>query len=183
MRNLQHHSKTSRHCIMKVTAILFIVLLLGGCDRETATGKRLIPTPIEAGDECHVCGMLVNNFPGPKAQAFIRHQEQPLKFCSTTDLFSWLLQPDTPAILLVAYVHDMGRAPAWDKPGDEDYVVADQAWYVIGHDMPGAMGPTLASYKEEAAARAFMQQHGGRLLRHEEINLSVLAELMQGHSH
>ena len=86
-------------------------------------------------------------------------------------------------ILLVAYVHDMGRAPAWDKPGDEDYVVADQAWYVIGHDMSGAMGPTLASFKEEAAARAFMQQHGGRLLRHEEINLSVLAELMQGHSH
>ena len=131
------------------------------------------------GDECHFCGMEISNFSGPKAQAFIHHRESPLKFCSTIELFSWLLQPDTRAILHSAYVHDMGAAGSWDKPSDDDYVNTLDAWYVVEHSQLGAMGPTLASFQKKQAAEDFIQQYGGHLLRFNDIDIPFASEKRQ----
>lgn len=164
-------------------SILFLFLLaslsLTACDNNRQDTALPKPVKISAGDECHLCGMIIARFPGPKGQAFVRHHAQSLKFCSTVDLFSWYLQPDTAAIIRVAYVHDMGAAPSWDRPSDEHYVDIRAAWYVAGHDQPGAMGHTLASFKHRRAAEAFIRQHGGRLLSFEDIDLALLATLQQ----
>jgi len=169
----------------KTIAFLFgLAALMAGCDRQNES-ISVAPelSPITTADTGHVCGMTIKNFPGPKAQAFIRHSEVPLKFCSTTDLFSWLLQPDTPAVLRAAYVHDMGAAEAsWDNPSDKHYIPAKLALYVINHDLPAAMGPTLASFKEEQAAHDFIRKHGGKIVRYKDINLELLSGMVLSHS-
>ncbi|RRQ21775.1 nitrous oxide reductase accessory protein NosL [Thiohalobacter thiocyanaticus] len=154
---------------------MFLLLpwLLAGCDEAPEPGRSLEPVAIEAGDECHVCGMIITRFPGPKGEVFVQRREAPLKFCSTRDLFVWLRQPESAAIVEAVYVHDMGQA-AWDSPGLEHLIPAGSAWYVVGSGQRGAMGPTLASFAERGAAEAFAETHGGRVLGYEAIDLEVL---------
>ncbi|WP_126454894.1 nitrous oxide reductase accessory protein NosL [Sulfuriflexus mobilis] len=165
-----------------VAALLVTSMIVSGCDKADQPDSSQVLEKISAGDECHVCGMEIIGFPGPKAQAFVRHQNAPLKFCSTIELFAWLLQPDTKAILHSAYVHDMGAAGSWDKPSDEHYVNAHQAWYVVGHSRLGAMGLTLASFQKKQDAENFIEQYGGRLLDFNAIDLELLAELRMRHA-
>lgn len=163
---------------MKILILLFVSsLFISSCDKAEQDLVTRVPTAITAGDECHLCGMIIRSFPGPKGQAFIRHHEPALKFCSTVDLFSWLLQPDTPAILQVAFVHDMGAAPSWESPSDKAFVKVTEAWYVAGHQLKGAMGHTLASFRNKQDANIFIKKHGGHLLRYDDINLDLLANL------
>lgn len=165
--------------------MIFLVLatfIFSACGKtETATQLPSL-SPITSDDSCHVCGMTISGFPGPKAQAFIKHQDSALKFCSTSDLFNWLLQPDTPAILREAFVHDMA-ASAWDTPNDNHYVNARQAWYVSNHDQSGAMGPTLASFKDKLAAEVYIKEHGGELKQYADISLEFLSRLKIVDSH
>jgi copper chaperone NosL len=156
-----------------VSLVLLGSLMLPACGEKPETVSRHSPEAIHAGDECHVCGMTVARFPGPKGQAFVRHRQHSFKFCSTHDLFSWLLQPETKAIAEDVYVHDMASTD-WDKPGDDAFIDATTAWYVIGHDRRGAMGPTLASFHDRSAADEFATRHGGQVLPFKEVDLDVL---------
>jgi copper chaperone NosL len=61
----------------------------------------------------------------------------------------------------------MGQAD-WDQPRGH-WIDARQAFYVLGSQRHGSMGPTAASFAGEAEAQTFVQQHGGRLLRYAEI--------------
>lgn len=160
---------------------LFVMgcFFISGCNKTGQPTVTPVPAAITAGDECHLCGMIIATFAGPKGQAFVRRHDRPLKFCSTVDLFSWLLQPDTPAMLQAAFVHDMGAAPSWQSPSDQHYIKAAEAWYVAGHKLTGAMGHTLASFRDKQAAQLFVKNHGGRLLRFDEINLALFASLRQ----
>lgn len=160
--------------------LLSIGFVLLGCGKSEEATETLQPIAIEQGDECHVCGMIITNYPGPKGEAYLRHVEVPLKFCSTRDLFSYLLQPENEPNVTAIYVHDMGTTE-WEKPEDTALVDARTAWYVIEQPMTGAMGPTLASFKQQSAANAFIDKHGGKLLRFEDITLEVLAKLGRGH--
>ncbi|MBA2781059.1 nitrous oxide reductase accessory protein NosL [Billgrantia kenyensis] len=164
----------------------FIILLGGvslvgltGCGSEDQEVVSCGPVGIESGDECAVCGMFIAEYPGPKAQACLR-DGRVLKFCSTSDMFVWLLQPDSVPKLKQAYVHDMG-VTEWDSPGDDAYIEADVAYYVTEQPMMGAMGPTLASFGTEEEARAFMAEHEGRLLTYKEVDVQVLNDLARAH--
>lgn len=164
-------------CARTLMGLLCLALMLSACERSgntPAAVRQLQPIATDA--ECHVCGMLITRFPGPKAQAFIRNRDDALKFCSTVDLFTWLLQPETAGVLETAYVHDM-TGQDWDHPGESNYIDAASAWYVAGHDLHGAMGPTLASFKTKTAAEQFAQEHGGKVLAFSAIDLTVLAGL------
>ncbi|HXH03462.1 MAG TPA: nitrous oxide reductase accessory protein NosL [Candidatus Competibacteraceae bacterium] len=157
----------------------FALLGLTGCERPETAGAALQPVPIEADDACALCGMPISEFPGPKGELILQGASQVLKFCSTRDLFAYMLQPDIAPSIRAIYVHDMA-ATAWDKPATEAFVDARQAWYVAGHPLPGAMGPTLASFKERPAAEAFSQRHRGRLLSFQQVDLALLQNLGEG---
>lgn len=163
------------------------VLLLAACGEGPERAAIPDPQPIQAGEECHVCGMIVSRFPGPKGEVFVPRQEQAFKFCSTRDLFAWLLQPDSAALVQAVYVHDMAQTD-WDHPDDTRLIDAREAWYVAGSGRRGAMGPTLASFRERENAEAFARTEGGHILRYEDIDLEVLADLeekntsMAGHA-
>lgn len=157
--------------------ILLITLLLWGCSGEaeqTASG----PDKMSRADDCHICGMIVLDQQGPKGQARLQGRDKPAYFCSTTDLMAFLFQPDSPAIVREAWVHDMHNAN-WQSPENHSraYLNAYQAWYVLDHDLRGAMGHTLAPFSSQEHAEAFVADHGGRVLRFEEITVDLIAEM------
>lgn len=159
-------------------ALLIIILLAAGllvlgCEPEQQTSDIHKPVGFDSGDECHLCGMIITRFPGPKGEAFLRHDEKVYKFCSTRDLFAWLLQPDVGNRVEAVYVHDMSNT-SWDDPQDTALIDAKTAWYVIGSRRKGAMGPTLAAFSERQRAAEFAREYGGSLARFEDIDLDKL---------
>lgn len=155
------------------------LLVLSGCDRGDESAQFHEPVPISNSDECHVCGMTINNHPGPKGQAFIRNNSTPFKYCSTRDLFSHILQPEVRSRITRIYTHDMGSTE-WETPSNTAFTDARQAWFVINHPMTGAMGPTLASFAEKSAAENFIEQHGGEIVRFDDITLEMVANINTG---
>ena len=167
-------------CNLAMSLIMALMLILG-CDQDPGTRNALPPQAIDASDECHVCGMIINRFPGPKGEAFVGGNLQALKFCSTRDLFAYLLQPEADANVREIYVHDMAGAD-WRHPPDAALIDARLAWYVVNHSLRGAMGPTLASFRYREDAQAFAERYGGSLLRFEQVGLDEIANLGYGHS-
>jgi copper chaperone NosL len=169
-----------------LTLFSFFLIACGNSEPHDEQGHEdhKITAHINKSDECHLCGMVIQQFPGPKGQLEEKHSEQIRKFCSTNDLFSFMLQPENQHNIKSVYVHDMSNA-AWDSPQDESMIEADKAWYVAGHKLQGAMGPTIASFKTETAAQNFQKKQGGYLLTFADINLELMNKLMQMpmHSH
>jgi copper chaperone NosL len=124
--------------------------------------------------------MAIFGFPGPKGEAFtgshIGNNKPPMKFCSTGDMLAYLLQPEVKSHIHTAWVHDMG-ATGWDNPADNAFIDARQAWYVINHPIDGAMGATLASFREKTAAIRFAEKYQARVIRYDEITLDLLKHL------
>lgn len=152
--------------------------MISGCKEPQQDSAVRAPEAFHKHDECHVCGMLIVRFPGPKGQAFLRNQATPLKFCSTRDLFAWLLQPETAAVVREIYVHDMALSQ-WEATTDNHLIDARTAWYVVGQRRRGAMGPTLASFASSEDAQAFARRYGGRPLRFQDITVEVMQSLQQ----
>ncbi|MBB3190315.1 nitrous oxide reductase accessory protein NosL [Halomonas cerina] len=165
--------------MLPLIALLLGLTLLASCSNDADTTSLAAAQPIEAGDSCHVCGMVIERFPGPKGEAFLEGQTTPRKFCSTLELFTFLKQPENATQLSHAYVHDIG-VTTWDTPADEAFIRADQAWYVAGHDRRGAMGHTLASFAERPDAEAFREAHGGEVIAYADIDLALLGRLGRG---
>ena len=148
---------------------------LAECERQEDSGalaKKVVA--IESGDECHLCGMLIGEFPGPKGEMYLRRDPQIKKFCSTRDMLSFYLQPENTHHAEVMFVHNMAVTP-WDNPDDKVFIDAKTAWYVSGMNKKGAMGGTLASFSTEEAARQFIVESGGELLSFDQITLTLLA--------
>ena len=164
----------------RLFCILFMVLplgLLSGCgeeDKTTAMVQQAVA--IESSDECHLCGMIITNYPGPKGQLYSRGIQGNMKFCSTRDMFAFVVDPENQHNIQQAFVHDMAVTP-WGHPEEETYIDAKKAFYVIGHGKKGAMGPTLASFAKRSDADAFAASQGGRVLTFEEITLDVLVSM------
>jgi copper chaperone NosL len=131
---------------------------------------------IESHEECHLCGMIISGFPGPKGQLYERGKQNSLKFCSTRDMFAYLLDPEHQHAIQTSYVHDMVVMP-WQHSEQETYIDARQAWYVVGHNNKGAMGPTLASFSNQQVAITFAEQHGGQIYRFEDVNQQLLQSM------
>lgn len=157
--------------------LMLVALCLGlaGCsnqDEVVASIEQVVA--IEDGDECHLCGMIIGNFPGPKGQLYERSQSGVRKFCSTRDMFAYLLDPERQHNIKSAFVHDMALTP-WGNPEEGAYVDARQAWYVVGSNRKGAMGPTLASFSTEQHAKIFADKYGGKLYQFAQLDLALIS--------
>ena len=161
--------------IIKTTvAIAFSLLFLTACSNEESTSTiKNAPIAIESGDECHLCGMVISEFPGPKGEIFEGRKSHVRKFCSTRDLMSWYLQPENKPNSKEIYVHDMNRSD-WNSPDNEHMINAKDAWFVAGSKMKGAMGPTLGSFAEKDQADKFATKHGGKVLGFDQITIEIL---------
>jgi len=156
-----------------LVAALAAITLTACSGNEEQTTAKPDPVHFESGDECHVCGMVIGNFPGPKGEAISEKDQHVRKFCSTKDMFAWMLQPENVNRDHTLYVHDMAQTE-WESPDDAALIDARDAFFVVGSDRTGAMGPTLASFSTDDAAHGFMMEHGGEVLKYSEITMEHL---------
>lgn len=159
-------------------ALLMFTVFLAGCSKESEkVAEKPAPVHIESGDDCHVCGMTITRFAGPKGEVITEKEQTVHKFCSTRDMFAWVLQPENVMRKHTLYVHDMSQTE-WASPDDTALIDAREAFYVVGSERKGAMGQTLASFSTEAAAQDFMMEYGGEVLQHDGITLEHLNTAM-----
>lgn len=158
-------------------ALAIVVTSLMSCSDKTEQQKILHKAvAMESSDECHLCGMLITRFGGPKGEIFRKELgDQVFKFCSTRDMFSYYLDPENKRNVAQMLVHDMSKMP-WgsDSIDDKYFIDAKAAWYVAGSEKTGAMGKTLASFSQQKDALAFAKEFGGQVVSFKEINVDTL---------
>jgi len=142
-------------------------------ETQEAPKINLDAVHIDKTDECHLCGMIINKFAGPKGEMFEKGKTTVRKFCSINDLFAYMLQPENIHNAAKVYVHDMTLG-SWEDTREKPLIDAKEAWYVTGHKLPGAMGPSLASFKKHTDAEDFIKAQGGKILAFSEITLDSL---------
>lgn len=144
-------------------------LLISGCTRDN--GKKPQPVELSRDHACAVCGMIIVDFPGAKAQIHYKDRTYSV-FCSTLDLFLFYHQPDRPANIRALYVNDMGKADQARPRGH--WINADSALYVQGGDVMGPMGEALVPFGAKDDAEAYRKKHGGRILAFSEVTGDML---------
>lgn len=153
-----------------LAASLAMLFALAACSPT----EQAPPAPIELtrSTACSLDGMLLLDFPGPKAQ--IHYTQGPTDFfCDTVEMFSIYLRPEQQKRVRALYVQDMGRAD-WNSPTDH-WIDARTAFYVKGSRKLGSMGPTLVSFALEDQAKAFAEKNGGKIYHFAEITPDMVA--------
>lgn len=151
-----------------------MAVMLGACGDP---GPADLPLPRELTREAigHYCGMIVADHKGPKAQIFLRRQEEPVWFSSVRDAVVYTLLPEEPKAIVAIYVSDMAKAVDFDKPAAGPWIEARAAWFVVESAISGGMGaPEAMPFSSEAAAREFAAKHGGRVVRFDGIDANYV---------
>ena len=160
-----------------ITTLIIAATSLMSCSDKADQAQMLHKAvAMESADECHLCGMLITRFDGPKGEVFRKEMgDQVFKFCSTRDMFSYYLDPENKRNVAQMFVHDMSKMP-WgsDSIDDKYFIDAKTAWYVIGSEKTGAMGETLASFSQQHDAQAFAKEFGGEVLGFDAISYAAL---------
>lgn len=139
------------------TLALLATLMLAACNPQ---GKTTTPLEISGDTTCSLDGMLLADYPGPKAQIHY-DQAQPDFFCDTVEMFSLYLRPEQQKRIKAIFVQDMGKTD-WSAPKGQ-WIDAKTAYYVVGSRLAGSMGPTLASFALEQDAHDFAKRNGGKV--------------------
>ena len=159
--------------VLVLGALLSIVFIFA---IPTATTVKGLDVPLHPGekDRCPVCGMIVAPYPDWIGQ--VRHDDgATVFFDGCKDLFKYLLSVDR-------------YAPERDRKSvasvfvtnyyDGETIAARNAFFVVGSNVMGPMGPELVPHRTEDAAGDFLRDHEGlRILRFDEITEAVLREL------
>ena len=146
-----------------------VLLLFTACGEPQKTVLALEPTDATV---CALDGMLLTDFPGPKAQIHYDTGD-PDFFCDTMEMLSIYLRPEQQKRVTAVYTQDMAQTD-WNKPSGH-WIDARAAFYVLGSDMKGSMGPTAASFARAEDAQAFAKAHGGKVLRFDEITPAMVS--------
>ena len=168
--------KTYKLLALIIAFVILITSLTSCSDKENQQQMLHQAVAMESSDECHLCGMLITRFDGPKGEAFRKETgEQVFKFCSTRDMFSYYLDPENKRNVAQMLVHDMSKMP-WgsDSIDDKYFIDAKSAWYVAGSEKTGAMGKTLASFSQQKDAVAFAKEFDGQVVSFKDINFDTL---------
>lgn len=140
---------------------------LAACSDKADSSATLAPVEITRNTSCELDGMLLADYPGPKAQVHYAGQDKPSFFCDTVELFSTLLAGEQVRAVRAVYVQDMGKA-IWEEPQGY-WIDAKTALFVVGGKRHGSMGPTIASFAQEADATQFASRWGGKVMRFAEV--------------
>ena len=159
---------TRRHmlgwaALASIGAITGLTGLTGCSQADNSSAQSLKPVEIDGATSCELDGMLLADYPGPKAQVHYAGQAQPSFFCDTVELFNTLLAGEQVRAAKAVFVQDMGKAK-WEQPVGH-WIDAKTAIYVLGSKRHGSMGPTIASFAQEADAVKFAAEYGGKVLR------------------
>jgi copper chaperone NosL len=146
--------------------------VLAACGKPEDPGA-LVPVEIDRSTACSLDGMLLADYPGPKAQIHYADRPEPDFFCDTVEMFAIFLKPEQVRPVRALLVQDMGKAD-WAEPRG-NWIDAKSAWYVHGSSRHGSMGPTIASFALEADAQRFAREHGGKVLAFADVTPDMVA--------
>lgn len=149
-----------------------LTALLTACAPEGDRRADLAPLEIDRGTVCVLDGMLLADYPGPKAQIHYGDKDTPDFFCDTVELMSMVLNPEQVRPIVALFVQDMGKTD-WDAPKGH-WIDARNAYFVHGSSRHGSMGPTLATFSTDTDAQAFAREHGGKVLRFADITADMV---------
>ena len=166
--------------IRRLLVAIAVLAFVAGCSKEEA---RVVPAAhtLTADATGHYCGMLLSEHAGPKGQILLAGQATAVWFSSVRDTLTFLNLPEEAKNIAAVYVSDMAKAPSWEQPGADNWVLAADAFFVIGSDRQGGMGGDEAvPFSTEAAAQAFIKQYHGRVVRLDDAAKSVAAAAPEG---
>ena len=151
--------------ILRITITAIAMLVLAACqDKEAKT----VPAAVAMTEEAlgHYCQMNLVEHEGPMAQIHLVRLQHPIWFSQVRDAVAYTKLPEETDEIAAIYVSDMGKAANWARPGNDNWVDANEAWFVIGSTVRGGMGaPETIPFGNEAAARAFAEDNGGEIVR------------------
>lgn len=155
----------------RISIIASLLLLL--ITLPVLAGEQAPPKPAAA-DKCMVCGMFVAKYPDWTATIVFKD--------STTRFFDGPKDLFTYYFAIKKYDSKKDRADV-DAIWVKDYytllfIDGGKAFYVIGSDVLGPMGKELIAFKSAADAKAFLKDHGGKMvLQFKEITPEVMKQL------
>lgn len=149
-------------------AVWLLLAFIAGCVKQEAPAQ---PRALEAGTVCALDGMMLVEYPGPKAQIHYADGEV-LYFCDTVEMFSLLLRPEQHKRVRGVFTQDMASAD-WRSPRGH-WIDARKAFYVAGSRRHGSMGPTFAAFSRKQDAEAFAEKYGGKVLRFDEVDITMV---------
>lgn len=152
------------------TASLLLVCLLSACSKPADV--PLAPSEVTKATACSLDGMVLADYPGPKAQIHYEGQALPDFFCDTTEMLSMYLRPEQARKVKGIFVQDMGKTD-WNSPQGA-WISAQDAYFVFGSKKHGSMGPTAASFGSEADANKFAAEHGGKVLAFAQVTADMV---------
>lgn len=149
-------------------SLLLFIFLVAACEKtqplEVAPAQTLTR---EANG--YYCLMTVVNHSGPKGQIILSDKKQALWFTSVRDTIAFTLSPEEPKNIAAIYVNDMSDAN-WDNPGEDNWIDARKAWYVLGSIRSGGMGAAEAvPFSTKEQAELFSSNQGGNVYAFAEI--------------
>ena len=157
-------------------ATLFLLMTIASCSSQDTPVQALEP---DRSSMCALDGMLLVDYPGPKGQILYNNGEREF-YCDTVELLSIYLRPEQQRRIRAIFTQDMGKAD-WKEPRDH-WIDAKKAYYVQGSELHGSMGPTFATFANKEDAESFIKEHGGKLLRFEQITIDMV-DLRGGAKH
>lgn len=157
---------------LAVLAALASLGSLTGCGERSSEGASLAPADITRATSCELDGMLLADYPGPKAQVHFAGADKPSFFCDTVEFFNTLLAGEQVRAVRAVYVQDMGKAD-WNNPQGH-WIDARSAFYVMGGKRHGSMGPTIGSFAQRTDADQFATEYGGKVLPFDEIKIDMV---------
>ncbi|SDR00421.1 nitrous oxide reductase accessory protein NosL [Pseudovibrio sp. Tun.PSC04-5.I4] len=151
--------------IRNIIAIAGLSLLLAACqEKETVTKPVAMELSTEAAG--FYCQMTVLDHDGPKAQIHLAGSPFPLWFSQVRDAVAFTRLPEESKDYVAIYVNDMDKAESWKQPGDNNWVDADQAYFVIESSQIGGMGaPEAIPFGSKEGADNFAKDKGGKVVR------------------
>ncbi|WP_300054970.1 nitrous oxide reductase accessory protein NosL [uncultured Roseobacter sp.] len=141
--------------------ILIVLLAVTACKEELT--ELPDPMPLTADNLAHYCMMNISEHPGPKAQIFLIGLPDPIFFAQVRDAFTYVSSAEQDGYIAAIYVNDMSTV-AWETPGAENWMSAEDAHYVVGSGKVGGMGaPELVPFSDAARAQTFVTRFGGTI--------------------
>lgn len=145
------------------------------------------PQSLGGGEDCDVCGMVIDKHPGPNGQLFYEDETPaghplPARFDALKQcFFPYKIEREERGwSRTAAYVTDYSAVEydVSDESGattisshtePSSFAPAEELQYVVGSDVQGAMGPDFVPFSEADDAAAFADEYGGDVVAFDEI--------------
>ncbi|WKJ92150.1 nitrous oxide reductase accessory protein NosL [Methylomonas montana] len=149
--------------------------LLGLCMLLAMTnGRADQQIEITKQDRCPVCGMFVYKYPKWVAQIYFKGGSAYF-YDGAKDMFKHIFNTEkyTPG----KTVEKMTEILVTDYY-EVELIDAKSAFYVIGSDVLGPMGHELLPFKDQEAAKEFLEDHKGKsIMRYQEVTPAIIESL------